>query len=361
MMFSSNQVCSIAAALWLILLFTTEQHGVQTQFVHGLSSSSSSKTTTPPPTTTTPIIRTTIQTPLADDDHLKPPLLSRRKALVTGAATITATTSILVPLYSSHHTDAAASIVGTPTSVAATVVEGPPERQNLLRAIMVDQHKTSTTTNESQVVERLIAQLEPLDPSKGMAAVVPELDGTWELIYSINAQAFSPLLNLPQPLRPTSLQLLGDDATREVGQGRVAQVLNFPFAPISILLSSGAVPVVVAAAAAEKPSSSSTLEIFPPFRLEVVWGDNNTLRKAGRLTRGVGNRKGGNRIQLVESGSDADFRALNARDEEAQRAGRNMYKQRYLEMTGQPGDLRISEVVSGDPAIVGCVFVHRRL
>mmetsp|Transcript_1866 Transcript_1866/g.3700 ORF Transcript_1866/g.3700 Transcript_1866/m.3700 type:complete len:300 (-) Transcript_1866:63-962(-) len=259
-----------------------------------------------------------------------PVTVSRREALTAGAATAVAT---------------AASIIGpSPSSAASSTpipIEGPPERQALLRAII--------SKASDAVVADLIASLEPLDPSKGSGAAAPELGGTWELIYSVNAEAFSPLLNLPAPIRPTSLQLLGEDAEREVGDGRVAQVLNFPFIPLSLVLSSGAIPV---------KNKLTTLEIFPPFRLEVVWGDD-TLRKPGRLANG--RAKGGSRIQLVESGSDADFRALNARDEEAQAAGRNMYKQRYLEVTGQPGDLRVSEVVSGDPVIVGEVFVHRRM
>ena len=191
---------------------------------------------------------------------------------------------------------------------------GPPERQNLLSKL----GKVSDDEMES-----LISKLEPLDPSKGKGATLDELGGRWELIYSVNAEAFSPLLNLPKPIRPTSLQLLGDAATQTVGKGRVAQVLNFPIVPLSLILSSGAVPV---------SSDSTTLEIFPPFRLEASFA--------------------GSKFQLVESGSDAGFRALNARDEDAQAAGRNMYKQRYLETTGKKGDLRISEVVSGDPVIV---------
>ena len=152
------------------------------------------------------------------------------------------------------------------------------------------------------------------------------------MIYSINAEAFSPLLKLPQPIRPTSLQLLGNDAAVSVGSGRVAQVLNFPILPLSLVLSSGVNPV---------ETDPTTLEIFPPFRLEA--------------------KLGGSKFQLVESGSDAEFRALNARDDEAQAAPRNMYKQRYLDTSGNIGDLRISEVVSGDPVIVGAVFVHRRI
>lgn len=39
----------------------------------------------------------------------------------------------------------------------------------------------------------------------------------------------------------------------------------------------------------------------------------------------------------------------------------NYYKQLYLENSGQPGDLRISEVTFGDPAAQGSVFVHERI
>lgn len=63
----------------------------------------------------------------------------------------------------------------------------------------------------------------------------------------------------------------------------------------------------------------------------------------------------------MNAGSDKDFRALNARTEEAQVAGRNMYKQRYLDTSGEKGDLRISEVISGDPVLVGNIFIHRRI
>ena len=69
----------------------------------------------------------------------------------------------------------------------------------------------------------------------------------------------------------------------------------------------------------------------------------------------------GGRKLLVEAGSDADFRALNARDAEAQAAGRNLYAQRYLDTSGLAGDLRVSTVVAGDPVIVGTVFVHQRV
>ena len=270
--------------------------------------------------------------------------LSRRDAIASGATRILATAAT-----------AAASIVGDPSpsraaesgvllsaSSSPLIIEGPPERQALLRAL------ASKASDEE--VKRLIAELEPLDPSKSNSATSPELDGTWELIYSVGAEAFSPLLQLPSPIRPSSLQLIGADSAREVGEGRVAQVLNFPIVPLSFLLSSGLVPAA--------SGGGNVLEIQPPFRFEAVW-DDATLRRPGRLSRGVA--KGGARWKLVDSGSDADFRALNARDEDAQAAGRNMYKQRYLDITGDPGDLRVSEIISGDPVIVGAVFIHRRL
>ena len=198
------------------------------------------------------------------------------------------------------------------------------EKKNLLQKILLKE-----TDEEIQIA---MAKLENIDPSQGKAATSGQLGGTWELIYSLNAEAFSPLLNLPKPIRPTSLQLLGDDAAKVVGSGRVAQILNFPIIPLSLILSSGVVPVT---------SDPTMLEIFPPFRLEAKLGDI--------------------KAQLVESKSDSDFRALNARDDEAQAAGRNMYKQRYLDISGRKGDLRISEVTSGDPVIVGAIFVHQRI
>lgn len=245
---------------------------------------------------------------------------SRRDALVAGTVVslATLTSNILQPT----RNDAAWAFVDEYDAQPSTSF--PPQRMALLQ-------KISQRASDEEIALAM-SELEPLDPSKGTAATSPELGGTWELIYSVNAEAFSPLLNLPKPIRPTSIQLIGDAATQVVGKGRIAQVLNFPILPLSLILSSGAVPV---------ESDSSLLEIFPPFRLEAQLGNS--------------------KVQLVESGSDADFRALNARSAEAQAAGRNLYKQRYLENTGKRGDLRISEVIAGDPVLVGEVFVHRRM
>ena len=261
-----------------------------------------------------------------------PSSMSRRDAITSGASKMLAFVATAAPV-----------VVPTPSCAEAGSVEGSPERQALLRAI-------ASMAPDEEVI-RLISKLEPLDPSRSKAATAAELDGTWELIYSLNASAFSPLLNLPRPIRPTSLQLIGEDAAREVGDGRIAQVLNFPppFPLPSLVLSSGIVPVA---------GSGNVLEIQPPFRLELVWSDD-TLRRPGRLAKGLA--RGGARWKLVDSGSDADFRALNARDEEAQAAGRNMYEISYLDTSGKAGDIRISSITSGDPVIVGALFIHKRL
>jgi len=242
--------------------------------------------------------------------HTEP--LSRRNALFTGAATLATATASLIPATSTQPAWAADidSLLN-----AANKASFPPEKIELLQKIVA---KAS-----DEEVLAAISKLELLDPSQGKAATSDQLGGTWELIYSINTDSFSPLLNLPQPIRPESIQLLGDDAAQVVGLNRAAQLLNFPIVPLTFILSSGAVPV---------ETDPSMIEIFPPFRFDVKFG--------------------GFRTQVLEAGSDAGFRALNARDEEAQAAPRNMYKQRYLETTGKKGDLRISEVVSGDPVIV---------
>ena len=38
----------------------------------------------------------------------------------------------------------------------------------------------------------------------------------------------------------------------------------------------------------------------------------------------------------------------------------NYFRQLYVETTGKPGDLRVSEVYAGDPAVKGSIFVHQR-
>ena len=232
-------------------------------------------------------------------------LLSRRAVLRLGAIAASGVSPLL------------------PSSALAGGLPADRERQRLLDAIKADRG-----------VEEALLALLPLDPSGGRGAVEESLGGSWRLLWSAGADKFSPLLSLPRPIRPASRQLLGAPATALVGEGRVAQLLDFPL-DTSIILSSGTRPA--------EGGDGSLLEIFPPFRLEV-----SLLGGAARTT-------------VVEAGSDAEFRALNARDETAQQAPRNIYQQRYLEPTGRSGALRISEVIAGDPVIVGSIFVHERL
>jgi hypothetical protein len=196
-------------------------------------------------------------------------------------------------------------------------------REKLLAAI--------TSDAPEAMVMSAIEELVPLDPSKGLAAKSKALDGTWRLLWSAGADKFSPLLGLPRGIRPESMQLLGTSATEAVGTDRVANLLALP--GITARLSSG---VRVA------DDNDALLVILPPFRFEVLL-------------------PGGAQKTLFEAGSDADFRKLNARDADAQAAGRNLYLQRYLDTSGKPGDLRVSTIVAGDPVIVGSVFVHERV
>lgn len=193
---------------------------------------------------------------------------------------------------------------------------------------------------ESEILD-IIARLP--DPSGGRAAsadYAPNLDGAWKLVWSAKADAFSPLLKLPQPLRPESYQYLGTAAAKEVGEGRLAQGLTGGILgrDRQLWLSSGATTLE------DATDGAATLVIQPPFRLQLggPYGSNQPKQ------------------MLVEAGSDADFRKLNARTPEAQLAGKNLYKQLYLETKGA-GSLRISTITAGDPVIVGAIFVHEKL
>mmetsp|Transcript_20764 Transcript_20764/g.26815 ORF Transcript_20764/g.26815 Transcript_20764/m.26815 type:complete len:291 (+) Transcript_20764:67-939(+) len=261
------------------------------------------------------------RTEVAPRHHLD--ISSSRRGFFTNAAAQVACTSMLLGASTSLLTNpqcaaAAAPAVGTTTT----------DREQLLQAI-------GRGASEEQVIQ-IINGLQ--DPSEGKGAIFPErLDGQWELIWSYKAEAFSPLLKLPKPFRPDSYQYFGSVAAAEVGEGRIAQGLTGGVLGNNHLwLSSGAIPL--------KDTDPSILEIQPPFRLQL----------GGRAGSGQPKKT------LVESGSDADFRKVNARTTEAQEAGKNLYQQMYLENSG-PGSLRVSGVIAGDPVLVGELFVHRKL
>lgn len=217
--------------------------------------------------------------------------------------------------------------ISTVVNSSAHAVTGTADRDRLLDAI-------ARKARDEDII-RIIRNLK--DPSNGKGATMPDrLEGEWELIWSYGAEAFSPLLTLPKPFRPESYQYLGSAAAAEVGEGRIAQGLTGGILGNSqFWLSSGAVLF---------DQDPSVLEIQPPFRFQ------------------VGGRYGSNKPKktLVEAGSDAEFRKVNARSEEAQMASKNQYQQMYLEDVGR-GSLRVSSVIAGDPVIVGQIFVHRKL
>lgn len=194
-------------------------------------------------------------------------------------------------------------------SRAAAATEGPRER--LLEAVAKSASQSS--------VEELIVELAAQDPSGGRGA---EATGAWKLLWSARTLRFSPLLELPKPLRPVSEQYLDNGIRNTLRRGILG--------PAELVLS-----------ADKRTAKADTVEILPPFSLRLrVYGANFTL---------------------VDANSDASFRATQARSLTEQRAPRNQYKQLYLDTSGRPGDLRISTVVEGDPVIVGAVFIHQRL
>lgn len=243
----------------------------------------------------------------------------------------------------------AAAAAGAPSVASAKVVAIPsdaverttsasstttPERDALLRAIAGE--------SSNDVVLRAIDRLVPLSPLKGSddaSSYAAALDGEWKLVW-YSTSNFSPLLKLPSPFRPDSYQYFGSAAEKEVGEGRVAQglvggILTALGSDSELWLSSGAV---------SQPGRPSTLEIYPPFRFQVGQTPGSSTPKR----------------TIVDADSDAEFRKANARSTEAQLAPKNEYEQLYLEDYGA-GSLRVSVIASGDPVIVGEMFVHQKL
>ena len=219
--------------------------------------------------------------------------------------------------------------VTPPLAFAANDSHSDSYRKKLMELIQQDK--------DEETIMAAINDLVSFDPSKRRGAALSEdLDGEWRLLWSAKAEAFSPLLTLPSPLKPDSFQYLGKAASAEVGPDRVAQGLTGGILGRNQLwLSSGV---------RTSPSDDSILEILPPFRFEL--GGRFQTNKPKKL--------------IVEGGSDAEFRKQNARTQEAQEAPLNSYQQLYLELEGT-GSLRISTITEGDPVIVGAIFVHQKM
>lgn len=124
--------------------------------------------------------------------------------------------------------------------------------------------------------------------SSSSSSLADRIDGKWKLIWSVGAQQFSPLLQLPFPLTPDSFQLVGASAAPVVGEGRIAQLLTSGIlGPTQLYLSSGIVNY--GGGGDRSVSSTSLLQIQPPFRFQVELPVTHQ------------------RLTLVEAGSDADF------------------------------------------------------
>ena len=210
--------------------------------------------------------------------------------------------------------------VGRRSLVAWTTMvmfqQEPAPREALLSAI---------GKQDDRAVEGLLAEVIEMDPSKGKGAASDQLTGEWRLLWSAKTSKFSPLLSLPKPLRPESMQKVPEVP------GRAANTLTSGVLGGATLELSSNVEV----------KDPKTLEIYPPFWLDLALGDQSW--------------------RLVDAESDATFRKTQARSLSEQRAPRNLYVQLYLETSGNPGDLRISKVVAGDPVIVGATFIHQRV
>lgn len=266
----------------------------------------------------------------ASENNNADAFLSRRRLFgQTISSAVTASLVLTNPSISS------AKVVATPLANSGITSESTPERDALLQAL------TNKSSNEVilQAIDRLVP-LSPLNDSTDKAAYASAaLDGEWKLMW-YSTSNFSPLLKLPSPFRPDSYQYFGSIAEREVGEGRVAQglvggVLS-PLGPKAELwLSSGAVA---------QEGHPSSLEIFPPFRFQVGETPGSTESKK----------------TIVEADSDAEFRKVNSRSTEAQLAPKNVYEQLYVENFGS-GSLRVSKITSGDPVIVGEMFIHQKL
>jgi hypothetical protein len=148
------------------------------------------------------------------------------------------------------------------------------------------------------------------------------LFGKWKLLWASDNSEVS-IATRRLPLNAKSVQLVGQKGGVE--EGRAANLIQLFGGAVTVKLSSAAVP---------DKESDDTILIGPPFYLEL---------KLGGLTIPIQNtQKEGERKSLLG-------------------AEQNYYVQLYVEDTGKPGDLRISEVRLGDPAAKGSIFVHERL
>lgn len=252
------------------------------------------------------------------------------------AATAAAATTVLVG-GRSLPTFAAEEVLPTTTTSTTPTTTIENAKQALLEAITTKTKKSSSQDYILQCIDRLVVASTSSSSS---------LDGSWKLIWSMGAEQFSPLLQLPSPFTPESYQWIGSATIPVVGENdknnRIVQVLTSGILGANrIYLSSGIVDVSNGIVTKDQDSTNTAstppmlLQILPPFRLEVEQQQSKR------------------RWMIVDSDSDASFRQVNARTINAQRAPPNLYQQLYVD-----NDLRISKIIQGDPVILGATFIH---
>lgn len=186
-------------------------------------------------------------------------------------------------------------------------------REELLSAIKANK--------SDEEVEKALRALSDQNPTRAPAKS-DKLFGKWKLLWaSSNSEVAKATRRNPLP--SYSEQRIGEPGGEK--RERAANLIN---------IGNGAVQVYLSSAAKEDPKSDDTVLIGPPFYLD--------LKIAGFSLPIQNTQQEGERKSLL--GSE-----------------QNYYKQLYLENSGQPGDLRISEVTFGDPAAQGSIFVHERI
>lgn len=96
----------------------------------------------------------------------------------------------------------------------------------------------------------------------------------------------------------------------------------------------GCMQVRLSSAAVPDEKDDTTVVIGPPFYLEAKF--------AGRTIPIQDTQPGGGRKSIL--GNELNY-----------------FRQLYVEDSGKPGDIRVSEVYEGDPAVKGSIFVHERV
>ncbi|CAK0783265.1 hypothetical protein CVIRNUC_006464 [Coccomyxa viridis] len=144
--------------------------------------------------------------------------------------------------------------------------------------------------------------------------------GKWNLLWASENAEVSRVLKLPIPAKST--QLLGKDFVGEEGRG--ANLIDIGNGVVVVRLTSSAVP---------DEKDDTTVVIGPPFYL--------SAKLAGKELPIQDTQPGGGRKSIL--GNELNY-----------------FRQLYVENSGRPGDLRVSEVYAGDPAVKGSIFVHQR-